>query len=89
MSSCGRVVESLQYYDLVSPKEYPNFPQWLMLLVHRKLFWLKSLRWNFYQEPWSIRLKLGYEIASKADFKTYNVPEWLAEVWKKEYAFKM
>ena len=84
MSNCGRIVESLQYYDLVL-KKHPDFPQ-ANASRSKELLWLKNLAGVFTQNL-IYQAKVGYETASKADIKTYNVPEWLTKIWK-EQAFK-
>ena len=77
LSSCGRISESLQYYDIV----LVNFPDHPMANASRakELLWLKRISGGF-----SINLlyqsKVGYEkaIISK------NVPIWQRDIWKKE-----
>jgi tetratricopeptide (TPR) repeat protein len=79
LSNCGRIVEALQYYDLVL-REYPDFPN-ANASRAKELLWFKKLTGG-YTKNLIYQAKEGYEKASKTT--STNVPEWLKEVWKQE-----
>ena len=75
LSSCGRVAESLQYYDTVI-SVFPDFPQ-ANASRAKDLLWLKELSGGvtvnlLYQA------KRGFEIASKSN----EIPRWQVSEWK-------
>jgi len=77
LSSCGRVVESLQYYDLVLER-FPDHPQ-ANASRAKELIWLKDLSGGFTQNL-IYQAKSGYENASQSK----DVPEWLTSYWKRQ-----
>ena len=79
LSSCGRIVESLQFYDLVL-KIYPDFPN-ANTSRAKELLWYNQLSGGLTKNL-IYQAKEGYEIASKTDSK--KIPEWLKDVWRKE-----
>ena len=77
LSSCGRITESLMYYDMVILK-FPDFPQ-ANASRAKELLWLKELSGGytinlFYQA------KKGFGIASDSK----NIPNWQAFEWKEQ-----
>ncbi|MHB8336375.1 MAG: LA2681 family HEPN domain-containing protein [Ignavibacteriaceae bacterium] len=81
MSNCGRIVESLQYYDLVL-REYPDFPQ-ANASRAKELLWLKELT-GIVTQNLVYQAKVGYEVASETEPRNSNVPKWLISIWKIE-----
>ncbi len=77
LSSCGRVVESLQYYDLVLRND-PGFPN-ANASRAKELLWLNHLTGDYTQNL-IYQAKVGYEMASRAE----GNPLWLREFWGKE-----
>lgn len=77
LSNCGRVVESLQYYDMVL-KKHNNFPQ-ANASRAKELIWLKELSGK-YTKNLIYQAYNGYKKASKAN----NLPNWLIQIWKAE-----
>ncbi|MCK4641073.1 MAG: hypothetical protein KAU06_07030 [Candidatus Marinimicrobia bacterium] len=77
LSSCGRISESLQYYDIVLVK-FPDHPM-ANASRAKELLWLIKLSGVF-----SINLlyqsKVGYEKALMSKY----VPIWQRDIWKKE-----
>jgi len=79
LSSCGRISESLHYYDLVIEK-YPNHPN-ANASRSKELFWLIKLSGS-YSKTLVYQSIQGYEKAVK--FATNNNPKFLVMEWKKE-----
>lgn len=77
LSNCGRVVESLQYYDLVI-KNFPEHPE-ANASRGKELLWLNQLTGILTQNLLFQSMK-GYEIALKAT----HIPFQLIEHWKGE-----
>lgn len=77
LSNCGRIVESLQFYDLVI-KNYPDFPQ-ANASRAKELIWLNRLTGALTQNL-IYQAKSGYEKASKSK----DVPTWMAKFWSEK-----
>lgn len=77
LSSCGRISESLQYYDIVLEK-FPDHPM-ANASRAKELLWLKILSGGFSQNL-LYQSKCGYEKAIKSD----EVQKSLKDIWLKE-----
>ncbi len=77
LSLCGRVVESLQYYDLVLEKN-PDFPN-ANASRAKELMWLNELS-GVWTQNLIHQAKSGYEKASRS----VDVPTWLKDLWEKK-----
>ncbi|MFH1852565.1 MAG: LA2681 family HEPN domain-containing protein [Candidatus Neomarinimicrobiota bacterium] len=77
LSCCGRIVESLQYYDEVLEK-YPSFPK-ANASRAKELMRLKDIS-GVFTKNMIYQAQNGYKKASM----TKEIPKWLIDTWKSE-----